>query len=99
MVVLGNVSSYVSLLSYFLLTWQSFRPSEPRWKAAPNSETAFRPACTQSNLVRNSQQLPSTFADDDTGRHRVAGRHTRHDGTVSDTKIVDSIDLEMVVYN
>jgi hypothetical protein len=43
--------------------------------------------------------LSGAIADDDTGCHGVIGRYTRHDGSVSDTKVVDSVDPEMTVYD
>jgi hypothetical protein len=45
------------------------------------------------------QHLSATFADDDAGGHRVPGCHAWQNRSVSDTKIVDSIDLEVTVYD
>src|SRR5258708_37669015 len=45
------------------------------------------------------QHLSCTLADNNAGRHRVASCHARHDGTVRYAKVVDSIDLEIAVYN
>jgi hypothetical protein len=45
------------------------------------------------------QDLCGTLADDDAGSHGVAGGDVGHDGAVRDAKVVDAINLEIVVYN
>jgi hypothetical protein len=45
------------------------------------------------------QNLSGTLANDDAWRHRVAGCDARHNGSVSDTKIVDPMDLERAVHH
>jgi len=52
-----------------------------------------------SNLVVTPQDFSSTFADDDAGSHGVAGGHTRHDGAIGDSEILNSIDLKLGVHN
>src|ERR1700756_1571622 len=52
-----------------------------------------------SNVVGSPQHLSSTLANDHTGSHCVAGCHARHDRAVSNTKVVDSIDFEMTIYD
>jgi hypothetical protein len=49
--------------------------------------------------VVTPQDFSGTFADDDSGSHGVAGGHTRHDGAIGDSKILDSIDLKFGVHN
>src|SRR5258708_33686256 len=48
-------------------------------------------------LVLPSQDLCGALADDDTGSHRVARCHARHDGPIRNTKIFDSIDFKLAV--
>ena len=45
------------------------------------------------------QNLPGTLANYNARRHRVAGCDAWHDGTVSDTKIIDPMDLERAVHH
>jgi hypothetical protein len=53
----------------------------------------------QSNLVYNPQDLSRTFADDDARGHGVASCHARHDRAIGNAKVVNSINLEIVVDN
>ena len=50
-------------------------------------------------LVCCQQNLRRALADDDARRHRVTSRHTRHDGTISDPKILYAMDFELVINN
>jgi hypothetical protein len=43
------------------------------------------------------QNLSGTLANDDARRHGVAGCDARHNGAVSDAKIIDPVDLEGAV--
>src|SRR6266404_924818 len=52
-----------------------------------------------SNAVGDLQDLSGALANDDARRHRVAGCDARHDRTVSDTKIIDAMDLERAVHH
>jgi hypothetical protein len=52
-----------------------------------------------SNLVVTPQEFSGTFADDQARSHGVAGGHTRHDGAIVDSEILDSIDLKFGVHN
>jgi hypothetical protein len=45
------------------------------------------------------QNLSGTLANNNAWRHRVAGCDARHNGTVSDTQVVDPIDLERAVHH
>src|SRR5258708_172433 len=48
--------------------------------------------------MSDSYDLRSALADDDARSHSIAGSHSRHDRPISNAKIVNSIDLEVVVY-
>jgi hypothetical protein len=54
---------------------------------------------TSTYSMSHLQYLSSTFADDDARGHRVAGCHTGHDRSVCDAKTIDSIDLQLAVYD
>jgi hypothetical protein len=41
--------------------------------------------------MRSPDDLCGTLADDDAGRHGVAGGHARHDRPIGDTQVFDSI--------
>jgi hypothetical protein len=43
------------------------------------------------------QNLCSALASDDAGRHSVASGHARHDEAVSDTEVLNSIDLKFAI--
>ena len=45
------------------------------------------------------QNLSGTLANYDARRHRVSGCDAWHDGTVSDTKIIDPMNLERSIYD
>jgi hypothetical protein len=45
------------------------------------------------------QNLSGTLANYDARGHRVAGCDARHNGTVSDSKIIDAVDLERAVHH
>jgi len=45
---------------------------------------------TSTYSMSGLQDVSSAFTDDDAGGHRVTGRHTGHDGSVRDTKVIDS---------
>ena len=47
----------------------------------------------------HSYDLSSALAYDDAWRHGIAGCHAWHDRTVRYAKIVDSIDLEIAIYD
>ena len=47
-----------------------------------------------SQAVLRPQHFSGAFTDDHAGRHGVSSCHARHDGPVSNTKVIDSIDLE-----
>jgi hypothetical protein len=48
-------------------------------------------------LVPCFQDFCRTFTNHDTGGHGVAGRHARHDGTIRNAKIFDSVDFEIAI--
>src|SRR6266436_7336743 len=50
-------------------------------------------------LMLSPQNLCGAFADNDAGSHGVAGRHARHDRSIGNTQVFDSIDLEVGVYD
>src|SRR5262249_33773984 len=50
-----------------------------------------------SYAVLGPENLSSALANDDTGRHDVAGGHAWHDGAVSHTKVVDDVDFQSTV--
>src|SRR5216683_7075653 len=52
-----------------------------------------------SHAMSGFQNLSGTLANYDARRHRVAGCDARHNGTVSDTKIVNPVDLEGAVHH
>jgi len=52
-----------------------------------------------SHTMSDLQNLSGTLANDDARGHRVAGCDARHNGAVSDTKIVDPVDLERAVHH
>jgi hypothetical protein len=54
---------------------------------------------TSNHPMSPLQHLSSALADDDAGGHRVAGRHPGHAGSVRDTKIISSTDLQLGVYH
>src|SRR6266850_6520964 len=54
--------------------------------------------CRTSSAVGDLQHFCGALANDDARRHRVAGCGARHDGTVSDPKIIDPMDLERAVH-
>src|SRR5260221_8870075 len=43
------------------------------------------------------QYFSGALADNDTGSHRVACGHARHDGSIGNTQVFDSIDLEVAI--
>src|SRR6516225_9563704 len=43
------------------------------------------------------QDSGGPFSDDDTGRHRVASRHSRHDGSVRNTKAIDAVNPQLSI--
>jgi hypothetical protein len=45
------------------------------------------------------QNLCGTLANDDAWRHRVACCDAGHDGTISDTQVLDPIDIKLAVYD
>jgi hypothetical protein len=45
------------------------------------------------------QNLSGTLTNYDARGHRVAGCDARHNGTVSDSKIIDPVDLERAVHH
>ena len=53
----------------------------------------------RSHAMSGLQHLCRALADDNTWRHRVAGCDARHNGTVSDTKMIDPMDLERAVHH
>jgi hypothetical protein len=69
--------------------------------------------CTLSSLVRLFCLTVTVFfitydrlsvflrrlANNDAGRHGVAGRYARHDRSIVNTQVLDSIDLELAVYH
>ena len=57
----------------------------------------FGPVEKGSDAMSGFQNLSGTLANDDAWRHRVAGCDARHNGTVSDTKIIGPMDLERAV--
>jgi hypothetical protein len=59
----------------------------------------FGPVEKGSDAMSGFQNLSGTLANDDAWRHRVAGCDARHNGSVSDTKIVDPMDLERAVHH
>src|SRR5260221_13451393 len=47
----------------------------------------------------SSQYFSGALADNDAGSHGVAGGHARHDGSIGNTQVFDSIDFEVGVYD
>src|SRR5258708_13346509 len=45
------------------------------------------------------QYFSGALANNDAGSHGVTCRHTRHNGTISNTQIFDPVDLAVGVYN
>src|SRR5260370_17353120 len=56
------------------------------------------PRSGRSDLMSLPDHLTGTLADNHAGRHGVAGSDARHDGSVSDTKVLDSVDFEATVH-
>src|SRR6516165_3135353 len=48
-------------------------------------------------LVLGLKYLCGALADDDAGRHRVAGRHPRQNGSIRNTKAIDTVDLQLSI--
>jgi hypothetical protein len=46
-------------------------------------------------LMVDPQDLSGTLANDHTGSHGIAGGHARHDGSIGNTPVFDSIDLRL----
>src|ERR1700675_3385984 len=46
-----------------------------------------------------SEYFSGAVANNDAGSHAVACRHARHDGSIGNTQVFDSIDLEVGVYD
>src|SRR5215467_6486447 len=51
------------------------------------------------HLVLAPYDLCCTLSDNHAGRHRVAGCHARHDGSIRDAKVLDAIHPEITVYH
>jgi hypothetical protein len=46
-----------------------------------------------------SEDFCGTLADDDAGRHGIAGGHARHNRAVCNAKVFDPIDFKLTVYD
>jgi hypothetical protein len=44
------------------------------------------------------EDLSGTLADDHTRSHGIAGRQARYDGSIGNTQVFNSIDLELGIY-
>src|SRR3979490_1911247 len=52
-----------------------------------------------SYSVSSLQYFSCAFPNDNAGGHSIAGRYSRHDGTVCNPQVVDPIDLKFAVYD
>src|SRR5260370_29812593 len=52
-----------------------------------------------SYSVSSLQHFSCAFPNDNAGGHSVAGRYPRHNGTVCNTQVIDSIYLKLAVYD
>src|SRR5580700_3105147 len=80
------------------LPLNSFRFS-PRSSCFACGDTRRSWNLTSTHSMSHLQDLSSSFADDHARGHGVTGRHAGHDGSVRETEVVDSIDLQLAVYH
>src|SRR6266849_8142875 len=62
------------------------------------SVRSVRTSGSGSQFMLRLQHLSGTFADDDARGHSVPGSDARHNRSVGDTKVLDSVDFEATVH-
>src|SRR5215471_6097105 len=70
-----------------------------RTRTSHQTGLAIRDRVYVSKAVLRLQHFSGAFTDDHAGRHGVSSCHARHDGPVSNTEVIDSIDLESAIDN